>query len=112
METACPVCGHPLDVDAANSVVYCKNCGFAVHVDPNTGETQVLNPGTPPAPGQQGGAPAAYAGGHTILGLEPFNFWLFATAILLILTIMSIIPDMTAFAVLEIILTLLWLLKR
>lgn len=120
MDVACPNCGNPnLDVDNANSVVYCKKCGFAVRVDPSTGETQVLNQGGGGGGGAPaaGGAPAemgggAMSGGRTILGMDPFMFWAVGTVVLLLLTLMQIIPDMTIFAVAEIILTLLWITKH
>lgn len=115
MDVACPSCGNPnLDVDAANSVVFCKKCGFAVRVDPNTGETTPLSPGNAggAAPASAGGAPAAYRGGGRLLGMEPFNFWIICTVILLVLTLMQILPDLTTFAVAEIVVTILWLFKR
>jgi len=82
-EISCPNCGNPnLDVDAQNNVVYCKNCGFAVQVDPQSGNVTPINPGqgaspTGAAPGG-GGLPMPSAGGgmghKTILGMEPFVF--------------------------------------
>ena len=118
MDVSCPNCGNPnLDVDAENSVVYCKKCGFAVRVDPTTGETQMINQGGGGG-GKGGGGAAAAAGApaayseHTIVGMEPFTFWIIGTVVLLLLTLMQIISDLTIFAVLEIVLTLLWLLKR
>ncbi|HEV8289669.1 MAG TPA: TFIIB-type zinc ribbon-containing protein [Candidatus Norongarragalinales archaeon] len=102
-DVACPNCGNPnLDVDAENSVVYCKRCGFSVHVDPETGETQTLNPG-----GSVGGQQAQpYAGTPgaprtRVLGMDPFLFFSASTVVLLALLIMNILSDITIFAILE-----------
>ena len=88
-EMACPQCGNPsLDVDAENSVVYCKNCGFAVKVDPATGNVTPLNEGGPqPAAGgpQKLEPPAAYRD-HSVLGMDPMTFFLLASIINLGLT--------------------------
>ena len=81
-EISCPNCGNPnLDVDAQSNVVYCKNCGFAVQVDPQTGNVTPINPGqgaspSGPAPAGGGMMPSGGGGvGHkTILGMEPFVF--------------------------------------
>ncbi len=55
MDVSCPQCGNPnLDVDAANNIVYCRKCGFAVQVDPATGNV------TPISQGGGAAAPAAY----------------------------------------------------
>ena len=60
-DVSCPNCGNPqLDVDAQNSVVYCKNCGFAVRVDPQTGEATPISQGNPQGGGGPMAAPAAY----------------------------------------------------
>jgi len=117
MDVACPQCGNPnLDVDAQNSVVYCKKCGFAVRVDPQTGETTPLSPG-----GQAGGeAPPAQGGSestatysdHSILEMDAFMFWMVGTAALLFLTLFTVIPDLTWFVVLEVMLTVFWWMKR
>lgn len=102
MDVACPQCGNPnLDVDAQNNVVYCRKCGFAVQVDPATGNVTPLSGGAPGgapaggggmmagggAMGGAGGAPAAYAGGRTIFGLEPFTIMAFGIAVVLLLSI-------------------------
>ncbi len=100
MDVACPQCGNPnLDVDAQNNVVYCRKCGFAVQVDPATGNVTPLSGGAPggaPAGGggmmagggAMAGAPAAYAsGGKNILGLEPFTFMSLGIGIVLLLSI-------------------------
>lgn len=93
MDVSCPQCGNPqLDVDAENSVVYCRNCGFAVRVDPQTGQAEPISMGG----GGGGGppAPAAYAGGggfageKTILGTEPLTFLLGGTVVALLLVLM------------------------
>ncbi|MFH1247035.1 MAG: hypothetical protein V1644_01515, partial [Candidatus Micrarchaeota archaeon] len=56
-ELACPQCGNPnLDVDEQSSVVYCKKCGFAVKVDPQTGEAVPISQGGQPAQGGLAGA--------------------------------------------------------
>lgn len=85
-EISCPQCGNPnLDVDAQNNVVYCKNCGFAVQVDPQTGNVTPISQGGAPQQqmggGAQGGAmPSMH---KTILGMEPFVF--LSVALLLVL---------------------------
>ena len=60
-DVSCPNCGNPqLDVDAQNSVVYCRNCGFAVKVDPQTGEAVPISQGNAPSAGGAVAAPAVY----------------------------------------------------
>lgn len=105
---ACPNCGNPqLDVDAANSVVYCQSCGFAVKVDPNTGEATPINPG------RQGGGGKApiVGGGPNLFGMDKLTFLLLVTAVLLLLTFMYNL-DLTIFAVIEAIAVALFFLKR
>jgi hypothetical protein len=82
MDVSCPQCGNPnLDVDAQNNVVYCRKCGFAVRVDPQTQEVTPISEGAGPQ-----GASAAYSGADkTILGMEPLTFFLFFLALLAIL---------------------------
>ena len=100
MDVACPQCGNPnLDVDAQNNVVYCKKCGFAVQVDPATGNvTPLTQGGGAPAGaamggggmamgGMQGGAPAAYAGGKTFFGFEPVTFSCLGAGVVLLISI-------------------------
>jgi hypothetical protein len=94
MDVACPQCGNPnLDVDAQNNVVYCRKCGFAVQVDPATGNVTPLSQGggAPAggmaAPTGRGGAPATYAGGKTVFGLEPFTFMALGVGVILLLGI-------------------------
>ncbi|MFH1750615.1 MAG: hypothetical protein ABH863_02965 [Candidatus Micrarchaeota archaeon] len=104
MEVQCPQCGNPnLDVDEANSVVYCKNCGFAVRVDPQSGNVTPLSEG-----GGAGGqaAPAAY-GARTILGTDPLTFFLGATALFLLLSFVGVI-NMTTFLLVESIIVIFW----
>ncbi len=101
MDIACPQCGNPkLEVDEANSVVYCPKCGFAVKVDPQTGNVTPLNKGGSPTP------PPAYAGAagsRTVLGMDALTFFMAGTAIALLLTFMNAI-NLTIFAVLELVL--------
>ncbi|MFH0972259.1 MAG: hypothetical protein V1835_06895 [Candidatus Micrarchaeota archaeon] len=91
MEVQCPQCGNPnLDVDEANSVVFCKKCGFAVKVDPQTGNVTPLTEGGPAAGGGGGGfAPPEAYGGRTIFGTDPLTFFLGATALLMLLTLIG-----------------------
>lgn len=121
-DVSCPQCGNPqLDVDAENSVVYCKNCGFAVKIDPQTGEATPLSQGGAPASGaaggeargeaRGGGAPAVYSGGKTIFGTDSMTFLLGATVILLILTIYLNL-GMTLFAILETLALVYYLMNR
>lgn len=110
-ELACPQCGNPnLDVDEQNSVVYCQKCGFAVKVDPQTGEAIPLSPGgqTP----QGGAAPAAVYSEKTIFGMDPLTFWMAGFAILLLLFFLSIIRDPTILVLLVAVLTVVWWMKR
>lgn len=120
-DVSCPQCGNAqLDVDAENSVVFCRNCGFAVKIDPQTGEATPLSQGGggmeaggPPgmAPGYaQAGAPAAYQS-KSIFGTDPFTFFLGATIVLLILTFYFQL-SITIFAVLEILLSVYYLMNR
>ncbi len=94
---SCPQCGNPnLDVDAQNNVVYCKQCGFAVQVDPATGNVTPLSQG-----GAGAQAPAAYAGGpsgKTILGTDPLTFFLLVATIVAILYFMQVLDETLAFA--------------
>lgn len=115
-EMACPTCGNPqLDVDEQNSVVFCKKCGFAVQVDPKTGQTTTLNQGgqgAAPAGGSAGqGVPAVYSGG-SIFGMDPLTFWMLGAAALLVLYFVQVIRDITTLFVLALILTIFWWMKR
>jgi len=114
MDVACPNCGNPnLDVDSQNSVVYCKKCGFAVRVDPNTGETTPLNPGAQAGASKEAaGSQEVYAGGGTVFGMDPFMFWMIGTAVLLFLTLFAVVPDLTWFLGLEVLLTAFWWMRR
>ncbi|MCX6767834.1 MAG: hypothetical protein NTY90_03855 [Candidatus Micrarchaeota archaeon] len=108
---ACPQCGNPqLDVDAENSVVFCKKCGFAVRVDPATGNVTPIQTGGPAAQ-----APAVYHE-KSILGMDPLTFWMGGTAVILLATIFGFFrafgDEITTFGTLEILLTALWLLKK
>lgn len=83
MDVACPQCGNPnLDVDPQNSVVYCKNCGFAVQVDPKTGEVQPLSQGSVPATGEAQ-APPAYQDAGSMFGMDRLTFFMLGLAVIL-----------------------------
>lgn len=114
-ELACPQCGNPnLDVDEQNSVVYCKNCGFAVKVDPQTGEAVPISQGGEAkggAAGTMGGAPAVYAE-RSIFGMDPLTFWLLGFVVLLALFFFQIIRDLTILFVLVLVLTGVWWMKK
>lgn len=102
-ELACPQCGNPnLDVDAENSVVFCRRCGFAVRVDPQTGDVTPISRG-----GKPGEAPKVYAG-HTILGMDPLLFFMGGTALMLVLFLWGIVPDSTVLFALILALALLY----
>lgn len=76
MDMACPQCGNPkLDVDAQNSVVFCKQCGFAVQVDPQTGNVTPLSQGSVPQSGEAQ-APPVYQNSGMIFGLDKLTFFL------------------------------------
>ncbi len=113
-ELACPQCGNPnLDVDEQNSVVYCKNCGFAVKVDPKTGEAVPISQGAAPgAPAMQGGLAQAYSGGKSVFGFDPLTFWLGGFVALLLLFFLKIITDPFTLGILLVILTIIWWFKR
>ncbi|NUN11467.1 hypothetical protein HUU53_02380 [Candidatus Micrarchaeota archaeon] len=108
-EMSCPQCGNPqLDVDEQNSVVYCKRCGFAVKVDPQTGNVTPISQGGAP----QAQAPIAYAGGEkSFLGMEPFTFFMLGTALNLLLSIIGVIP-LDLFIIVEVVIVALWFLKK
>jgi len=89
--------------DAVNNVVFCRKCGFAVRVDPQTGETTPLSAGGP-----QATAPVFYQE-KTILGTDPLTFLMGGTALLLVLTLAKIVPDLSYFVILEIILLFVYL---
>lgn len=96
MNVSCPQCGHPnLQVDAQTNTVFCQQCGFAVQVDPRTGNVTPISGGPAggygapagggyPAPAPAYGAPAA--GGHqasakSVLGMDPLTFFLAMTVV-------------------------------
>ncbi len=107
MEVQCPQCGNPnLDVDEANSVVYCRKCGFAVRVDPATGNVTPLNEGGSAQPGGQMAGPEAYSG-KTIFGADPLTFFLGCTALLLFANYLQWI-SISWFMVLESIVAIVW----
>lgn len=112
-EYSCPACGAPaLDVDEQNSVVYCKNCGFAARVDPQTGQSEVLSPGGgQPAPGGAGrqGAPAVYQ--PRLFGMDPNTFLLGGTLVFLIAKYLWQ-WDWFLFVILEVLLFVYWLKGR
>lgn len=106
MDVSCPQCGNPnLDVDAPNSVVFCKNCGFAVRVNPETGDVQPLAPG-----GTPGAVPEPYQH-KTILGTDPLTFFLGGTAIFLLLAVLNIFT-FSWFIVVEVLLIVYWWYNR
>lgn len=106
-ELSCPQCGNPnLDVDAENNVVFCRKCGFAVKVDPETGDVQPLQSGGP-----QAQAPQVYRA-RSILGMDPFTFFMGATAVLLLLVVLGIFKDLTIYAILQAVVVLVWFWAR
>ena len=113
MDVACPQCGNPnLDVDEQNSVVYCRKCGFAVHVDQN-GEVVPIS-GAGGGAGGGMGAPAVYSE-KNILGTDPTTFILGGSAILaaaLFLGMLEQYGGLNAFAILETVLVIFWFYNR
>jgi hypothetical protein len=102
-EMACPQCGNPnLDVDAENNVVYCRNCGFAVQVDPETGDVKPLQEG-----GAKAQAPPVYRK-KSVLGMDSFTFFMGATALLLLLVVLGLFKDLTYYLILQAAVTLVW----
>ena len=86
MDIACPQCGNPnLDVDEANSVVYCKKCGFAVKVDPATGNVTPISQGGP-QPGTGNLAPPPVYRKSGIFGMDSLTFFMLGLALLLLVT--------------------------
>ncbi|VVB70307.1 Uncharacterised protein [uncultured archaeon] len=114
-EESCPNCGrNSLDIDAQNSVVYCKNCGFAARVNPQTGEVTTLNPGS-----QGGGSPAVYnsstgssSEGHSILGLDPLIFFLLGITAVLSLMAINVITDPIIGSLFIAIIVVVWWIKK
>ncbi len=83
MDMACPQCGNPnLDVDPQNSVVYCKQCGFAVQVDPQTGNVTPLTQGSVPQTGAAQ-APPVYESTGMIFGMDKMTFFMLGIALVL-----------------------------
>ena len=121
-ELACPQCGNPnLDVDEQNSVVYCQKCGFAVKVDPQTGQAVPISQGAAQGTNQGGLATAGaglpmqgggYGGERSIFGMDPLTFWLGGFAIVLLLFFIGIIRDLTTAFLLVAILTAIWWVKK
>ncbi|HLD63238.1 MAG TPA: hypothetical protein VI875_05230 [Candidatus Norongarragalinales archaeon] len=114
-EVSCPQCGNPnLDVDAQNNVVYCKNCGFAVRVDPQTGNVTPLSPG-----GGGGGMGAASpptgpmpSSHKTVLGMEPFVFMMVGFLFVLLGSILFSAQSTTTIIGLTLVLLLWWFFRR
>ena len=113
-EESCPNCGkNTLDIDAQNSVVYCKNCGFAAQVNPQTGEVTTLNPGS-----QGGSAPAAYSSsgssevGRTIFGFDPLLFFLLGVTAVLSLMAINVITDPLIGGLLILAVIVIWWIKK
>lgn len=111
MDIACPQCGNPnLQVDEANSVVYCQKCGFAVKVDPQTGQVTPLSQGgAQPASGKLSPPPAYKS--KTIFGMDPLTFFMFGTAVALLLTF-SVNLDLVYLMTIEAVLFILYWFKR
>ena len=84
MDVSCPQCGNPnLDVDAQNNVVYCKKCGFAVRVDPQTGNVTPISDG-----GQTQAPQESFAGesrSPSVMGMDPLTFFLLFSAVVMLM---------------------------
>ncbi len=105
-DLSCPQCGNPqLDVDAQNDVVFCRRCGFAVKVDPQTGEATPLSQGGPTQV-----APAVYSE-KSILGTDPLTFLLGGMVVVLIGYLVFNL-DTTLVAILAVIVFVIYWLKR
>lgn len=115
---SCPQCGNPnLDVDAQNNVVFCRKCGFAVQVDPATGNVTPLSQGAgaPSAGGGTAGVPAAYsssASGHKLIfGTDPLTFLLLSWTVISLLLFAGIFDDSLAFFALIVFFVYYWFHK-
>ncbi|OIO27975.1 hypothetical protein COX86_03690 [Candidatus Micrarchaeota archaeon CG_4_10_14_0_2_um_filter_60_11] len=109
MDIPCPQCGNPnLQVDEANSVVYCQKCGFAVKVDPKTGQVTPLSQGGGKAPGA---APPAVYRKKEIFGMDGLTFFMLGTAVALLLAFVANL-DLTLLAGIEGVLFLLYWFNR
>jgi hypothetical protein len=100
----CPKCGGELSVDQVNSVVYCKKCGWAAQINPETGETTVLSEGG-------GRPPAAYGHEGQILGFDPLTFWLIVTALVFLFVFMNVL-NLTYGVLIEAVVTVYWWMKK
>src|SRR3989344_6230299 len=114
-EVSCPQCGNPnLDVDAQNNVVYCRKCGFAVRVDPQTGNVTPISPGggggMGPAPGPS--MNAGYDGHKTIFGMEPFVFLSLGLLVVLLGALFFNLQSTTTLIFIVIVLLAYWFLRK
>jgi ribosomal protein S27E len=113
MDVSCPQCGNPnLDVDAQNNVVFCKKCGFAVKVDPQTGNVTPISEGGAAAPAESAQSQPSYSGGESpsIIGMDPLTFFLLFSAILMLLLFMGL--DLSYVFLAEIVLFLIYWYKH
>ncbi len=109
MDVPCPQCGNPnLQVDEANSVVYCLKCGFAVKVDPQTGQVTPISQG-----GGAKGAPSAppVYRKKEIFGMDGLTFFMLGTAVVPLFTFMANL-DLTLLAIIEAVLFLFYWFNR
>jgi len=113
-EVSCPQCGNPnLEVDAQNNVVYCPKCGFAVRVDPQTGNVTPISPGGGGVAAPAGPAPAGgFAEHKTVFGMEPFVFLSIALLIVLLAALIFNIQTINTLILVALVFLAYWFARR
>lgn len=122
MNVNCPQCGNPnLQVDAQTNTVFCQQCGFAVQVDPTTGNVTPISQGSGAPMGGGAGmgapqgqgygpAPASYGGSShegRILGMNSLTFFLFFTVVVFMAWLVGLF-DITIVFIVEILLFIVY----
>lgn len=108
MNVSCPQCGNPnLDVDPQTNTVFCRQCGFAVQVDPNTGNVTPISNGQPSMVAQGAPSGAGSYGKKTMLGMDALTFFLFFTAIITLMLFAQMI-DITWMFLSEVVLFVIY----
>jgi hypothetical protein len=112
-EVSCPQCGNTnLDVDAQNNVVYCKNCGFAVRVDPQTGNVTPISQGGAPASAPMASSPQGMPMHKVIFGMEPFVFLAISLLLVFLAALIFNFQGTTTIVLISLVLLAWWFGKR